>query len=230
MANSKDSTKDSKTSKTAAKKTARASGGKSSAATGETRQKRAQAVVAKTANRKAAQATAKDGKSLSDLFEHALGDIYYAEKKIYKSLPKMIKAADHPDLVAALTSHREETADQIEKLEAIFELLGKRAKAEKCDAIDGILEESESLLEDFGASIAADAAIIFSCQAIEHYEITRYGSMCAFAEALGMDEAKQHLQDILAQETAADTTLTGLAEDSVNAAATDYDEDESDAA
>lgn len=229
MATAKDTVKD-KTAKTAAKKTARASGGKSQAASAETRQKRAQAVAAKSANRKTAQAATKDSKSLSDLFEHALGDIYYAEKKIYKSLPKMIKAADHPDLVAALTSHREETAGQIEKLEAIFELLGKRAKAEKCEAIDGILEEGESLLEDFGASVAADAAIIFSCQAIEHYEITRYGSMRAFAEALGLDEARQHIEDILAQETAADTQLTELAEDSVNAAATDYDDDESDAA
>ena len=229
MATAKDSTKD-KTTAAAAQKTARASGSKSPAASVETRQKRAQAVAAKSTNRKAAQAAAQDSKSLSDLFEHALGDIYYAEKKIYKSLPKMIKAADHPDLVAALTSHREETAGQIEKLEAIFELLGKRAKAEKCEAIDGILEEGESLLEDFGASVAADAAIIFSCQAIEHYEITRYGSMRAFAEALGLDEARQHIEDILAQETAADTQLTELAEDSVNAAATDYDEDEGAAA
>jgi ferritin-like metal-binding protein YciE len=182
-------------------------------------------VATKSAAKKATSVSAKDDKSLSDLFEHALGDIYYAEKKIYKSLPKMIKAADHPELVQALTSHREETAGQIEKLEAIFELLGKRAKAEKCDAIDGILEESESLLEDFGSSVAADAAIIFSCQAIEHYEITRYGSMRAFADALGMDEAKQHIDDILAQEKAADASLTELAEDSVNAAASDYDEE-----
>lgn len=225
MATAEKSSKENKSSRTAAKKTARASGTKSAAASSDARNKRAQAVASKSAAKKATSVSAKDDKSLSDLFEHALGDIYYAEKKIYKSLPKMIKAADHPELVQALTSHREETAGQIEKLEAIFELLGKRAKAEKCDAIDGILEESESLLEDFGSSVAADAAIIFSCQAIEHYEITRYGSMRAFADALGMDEAKQHIDDILAQEKAADTSLTELAEDSVNAAASDYDEE-----
>ncbi len=225
MATAEKSSKENKSSRTAAKKTARASGTKSAAASSDARKKRAQAVASKSAAKKATSVSAKDDKSLSDLFEHALGDIYYAEKKIYKSLPKMIKAADHPELVQALTSHREETAGQIEKLEAIFELLGKRAKAEKCDAIDGILEESESLLEDFGSSVAADAAIIFSCQAIEHYEITRYGSMRAFADALGMDEAKQHIDDILAQEKAADTSLTELAEDSVNAAASDYDEE-----
>ena len=225
MATAEKSSKENKSSRTAAKKTARASGTKSAAASSDARKKRAQAVASKSAAKKATSVSAKDDKSLSDLFEHALGDIYYAEQKIYKSLPKMIKAADHPELVQALTSHREETAGQIEKLEAIFELLGKRAKAEKCDAIDGVLEESESLLEDFGSSVAADAAIIFSCQAIEHYEITRYGSMRAFADALGMDEAKQHIDDILAQEKAADASLTELAEDSVNAAASDYDEE-----
>lgn len=211
--------------KTSTRKTARASGGKAAKATPETRQKRAQSVAAKAKSTKAAQKAQTSDKGLADLFEHALADMYYAEKKIYKALPKMIKAADHPDLIAALTSHREETAGQIETLEAIFALLDKRPKAEKCDAIDGILEEGDSLLEDFGASIAADAAIIFSCQAVEHYEITRYGSMRAFADALGMDEAKAHLEGILAQESAADSKLTELAEDSVNDAATEYDEE-----
>jgi len=224
MATTEKTAKDERNSKIAAKKSARASGTKSATASVETRKKRAQAVATKSAARKESRASTRDDKSLSDLFEHALGDIYYAEKKIYKSLPKMIKAADNPDLVSALTSHREETASQIEKLEAIFELLGKRAKAEKCDAIDGILEESDGLLEDFGSSVAADATIIFSCQAIEHYEITRYGSMRAFADALGMDEAKQHIEDILSQENAADTRLSELAEESVNAAAAEYDD------
>lgn len=213
-------------SKSTEKKTARVSGAKSEKASPERRTKRSQSVAAKTATKRSAAGANKNTKTLSDLFEHALGDIYYAEKKIYRALPKMIKAADHPDLVEALQSHREETAEQIKKLEAIFELLGKRAKAEKCDAIDGILEESQSLLEDFGDGLAADAAIIFSCQAIEHYEITRYGSMSAFADALGLDDAKTHIDAILAEETAADSKLTDLAEDSINAAATDYDEDE----
>lgn len=217
-------TEDTKT-KTATRKSARAAGEKSAKATAEARKKRSQSVAAKAQTSKAAQKAQPGDKGLADLFEHALADMYYAEKKIYKSLPKMIKAADHPDLIALLTQHREETAGQIETLEAIFALLDKRPKAEKCDAIDGILEEGDSLMEDFGASVAADAAIIFSCQAVEHYEMTRYGSMRAFADALGMDEAKALLEGILAQETAADGKLTELAEDSVNDAATEYDEE-----
>ena len=224
MAKAAQDDKQTKSSDRTARKTARASGSSSSKATAETRTKRSKTVAAKTQAAKSTQTRNRDEKGLADLFEHALGDIYYAEKKIYKALPKMIKAADHPDLVAALTSHREETAGHIEKVEAVFELLGKRAKAQKCDAIDGILEEGESLLEDFGPSMAADAAIIFSCQAVEHYEITRYGSMRAFAEALGMDEAKTYLEGILAQESAADSKLTELAEDSVNDAAAEYDD------
>jgi ferritin-like metal-binding protein YciE len=156
---------------------------------------------------------------LSDLFEHALKDIYYAEKKIYKSLPKMIKAAQDPALKDGLSSHRDETAGQIEVLEEVFAILGQRPKAEKCDAIDGILEESTSLLEDFKGSTAMDAAIIFSAQAVEHYEITRYGSMHAYATVLGMQDAADLIAGILKQEKAADVTLTSLAEGRVNAAA-----------
>jgi ferritin-like metal-binding protein YciE len=156
---------------------------------------------------------------LSDLFEHGLKDIYYAEKKIYKALPKMIKAAEDAKLKDGLTHHREETAEQIGKLEEIFELLGKRARGAKCDAIDGILEEGNGLLEDFGGTKAGDAAIIFSCQAVEHYEITRYGSMHTYATALGMNDAAGLLADILAQEKKADEDLTKVAETRVNHAA-----------
>lgn len=158
-------------------------------------------------------------KGLSDLFEHALKDIYYAEKKIYKSLPKMIKAAEDAKLKDGLTKHRDETAEHIDKLESVFELIGKRPKAEKCDAIDGILEEGDGLLEDFGATQAGDAAIIFSCQAVEHYEITRYGSMHAFASALGLKDAVGIIDSILAQEKKADADLSKLAEARVNHAA-----------
>lgn len=156
---------------------------------------------------------------LSDLLEHALKDMYYAEKKIHKSLPKMIRAAQNPSLKEGLTTHREETATQIESLEDIFAALGKRAKAEKCDAIDGILDECTSLLEGFYGSAAIDAAIKFSAQAVEHYEITRYGSMQAYAKVLGHAEVATKLGRILQQEVTADATLTLLAEGSVNAAA-----------
>lgn len=156
---------------------------------------------------------------LSDLLEHALKDMYYAEKKIYKALPKMIRAAQDPALKDGLSTHRDETANQIETLEEIFAAMGKRPKAEKCDAIDGILEESTSLLEDFKGSTALDAAIIFSAQAVEHYEITRYGSMQAYAKVLGLVDVARMLDGILQQEVTADATLTKLAEGSVNAAA-----------
>ncbi len=173
----------------------------------------------KTAPAKSTAASKDADKGLADLFEHALKDIYYAEKKIYKSLPKMIKAAQDEGLKTALTAHREETAGQIEVLEQVFELIGKRPKAEKCDAIDGILEEATGLLEDFAGTTAGDAAIIFSGQAVEHYEMTRYGSMVAYAKALNMPEAATLLAGVLAQETDADKKLTTLAEGRINAAA-----------
>jgi ferritin-like metal-binding protein YciE len=154
---------------------------------------------------------------LSDLLEHALKDMYYAEKKIHKSLPKMIRSAQDPALKDGLSAHRDETAEQIEILEEVFTILGKRAKAEKCDAIDGILEESASLLEDFKGSTALDATIIFSAQAVEHYEITRYGSMQAYAKVLGHNDVAMLLGKILQQEKTADKTLTALAKTSVNA-------------
>ena len=172
----------------------------------------------KTATATAFSGTA-DTSSLAALFEHALKDIYYAEKKIYKALPKMIKAASDPALKEALTLHRDETAGQIEILEKVFENIGKRPKAEKCDAIDGILEEGDGLLEDFGKTGAGDAAIVFSCQAVEHYEITRYGSMVAFAIALGHTEAAEMISGILAQEHTADEKLTEMAESHINKAA-----------
>jgi ferritin-like metal-binding protein YciE len=158
-------------------------------------------------------------KGLDALFEHGLKDMYYAEKKIYRSLPKMIKAAQDPTLKQALEHHREETAGQIDSLESVFDMIGKRAKAEKCDAIDGILEEATSLLEDFSGTETGDAAIVYSAQAVEHYEITRYGSLVAFAKALGMKEAATTLKAVLDQEYAADKSLSAMAETGINRAA-----------
>jgi ferritin-like metal-binding protein YciE len=158
--------------------------------------------------------------------EHGLKDIYYAEKKIYRALPKMIKAADDEQLVEALTEHREETSGQIETLEKVFEEMGLKAKGEKCEAIDGILDESDSILDDFGGTFAGDAAIIFSCQAVEHYEIARYTSMVGFADALGLDKVRDMLKEILDQESSAHTKLDDLADGSINEAASEYDEDD----
>jgi ferritin-like metal-binding protein YciE len=162
---------------------------------------------------------AKTEKGLADLFEHALKDMYYAEKKVLKALPKMVQAAMDQELKDTLSAHREETAAQIEQLEQIFEMIGKKAKGQPCDAINGILEESEGILEDFAGTSVVDAAIIFSCQAVEHYEITRYGSMAAWAKALGMAEADAILVRILAQEMDADNKLSSLGERRINHAA-----------
>lgn len=175
-------------------------------------------------NKMKTKAGNKPEKSLDDLFLHALKDMYYAEKKIHKALPKMIKAAQAPELVEALTNHRSETEQQIAGLEDIFGMLGKPAKGEPCAAINGILEEAESILEDFGHTRVCDAAIIFSCQAVEHYEITRYGSMHAFAQVLGHEDAARILETILDQEKNADTSLTDMAESRVNYASSEMDE------
>lgn len=192
------------------------------------RTRRATAVARKSAGKSAATAKARktDEKGLVDLLEHGLRDMYYAERKIYRALPKMIKAAEDAGLADALSSHRDETADQIETLEKVFDAMDLRAKGEKCDAIDGILTEAESILDDFGGSFASDAAIIFSCQAVEHYEIARYTSMVGFADALGLTKVHDLLRSILDQETAAHATLDGLAEGSINEAACEYDHDD----
>ena len=154
-----------------------------------------------------------------DLFEHGLKDIYYAEKKIYKALPKIIKAAADSELKDGLTAHREETAGHISRLEEVFGILGKKPQAVKCEAIDGILEEGDGLLADFGKTKAGDAAIVFSCQAVEHYEITRYGSMQTYAAELGHKDIASLLGQTLAEEKNADKTLSKVAVGRVNYAA-----------
>jgi ferritin-like metal-binding protein YciE len=163
-------------------------------------------------------------KRLDDLFEHALKDIYYAEKKILKSLPKMIKAAHDDGLRDGLEGHLMETEGHVDKLEQVFGILGKTPKAVKCEAIDGILAEADGILKGFGKTKACDAAIIFSGQAVEHYEITRYGSMHAWALSLGMDEAAELIESILTEEKAADVKLTEIAEARINFAAEEDDE------
>jgi ferritin-like metal-binding protein YciE len=155
-------------------------------------------------------------KTLDDLFLHTLKDIYYAERKILKTLPKMAKAAESEELRQAFETHREETQGQIERLEQVFELLGKRASGVTCEAINGILEEGESVMEDFGDSEAADAAILAAAQAVEHYEIVRYGTLKTFAQELGMQDAAKLIDQNLQEEKKTDQLLTQLAETRVN--------------
>ncbi len=155
-------------------------------------------------------------KDLDALFKHFLRDIYYAEQKIIKALPKMIEKADSTALSDAFTKHLRETEGQVETLDKVFALLDLKPKGETCPAINGILEEGEEIMKECEDPDACDAGMIAAAQAVEHYEITRYGTMVAWAKELGMPEAATHLQSILDQEYAADEALDRLAEGRLN--------------
>ena len=151
-------------------------------------------------------------KTLNDLFHDTLKDIYYAERKILKTLPKMARAAQADELKAAIQKHKDQTEGQIERLQQVFEILGKRAQGKTCDAIEGIIAEGEEILDEYKGTPALDAGIISSSQAIEHYEITRYGTLKRWAETLGMDDAAKLLDETLQEESQTDEDLTTLAE------------------
>jgi ferritin-like metal-binding protein YciE len=155
-------------------------------------------------------------KTLNDLFLHTLKDVFYAEKQILKALPKMAKAAESEELKQAFETHREETQGQIERLEQVFEMIGKPARGVQCEAIMGIIEEGKEVMEDFAESEALDAGILAAAQAVEHYEITRYGSLKTWAEELGLRDAAKLLDQNLQEEKKTDQLLTQLAEARVN--------------
>lgn len=163
-------------------------------------------------------AAAKD-KTLNDLFLDTLKDIYYAEKQILKTLPKMAKAATSDKLRAAFEKHEGETEGQIERLEQVFELLGKPARGKTCDAIMGIIEEGKEIMDEYKGSEALDAGLLAAAQAVEHYEISRYGTLKQWAIQLGMKDAAKLLDQTLQQEKTTDVSLTKLAETAVNLAA-----------
>lgn len=158
-------------------------------------------------------------KTLDTLFHETLKDIYYAERKILGALRKMARAAQSEDLKAAFKTHEEETQGQVERLAQVFELIGKRPRGKTCDAIEGIIAEAEDVADEFKGSPALDAGLLAAAQAVEHYEISRYGTLKAWAQTLGMDEAVSLLDQTLQEETATDEKLTGLAESVINAAA-----------
>ena len=151
-------------------------------------------------------------KSLDDLFHDMLKDVYYAERKILKALPKMARGAQSPELRAAFEKHADETQIQIERLQQVFELIGKPARGKTCPAIEGILEEGEEILEAFGGTDAVDAGLVATAQAVEHYEMARYGTMVAWAEKLGMADALALLNATLDEEEATDDALVALAD------------------
>jgi ferritin-like metal-binding protein YciE len=158
-------------------------------------------------------------KDLSALFLDTLKDIYYAEKQIYKALPKMAKAANSDQLRAAFEKHHDETEGQIERLEQVFELLGKPARGKKCDAIEGILDEGTEIMDEYKGEPALDAGLLAAAQAVEHYEISRYGTLKTWAARLQMREAVKLLDQTLAEEKKTDDALTKLADTAVNAEA-----------
>jgi ferritin-like metal-binding protein YciE len=159
---------------------------------------------------------AKAEKKLEDLFHETLRDIYYAERKLLKALPKMARSAESPDVAAAFKKHKDETEGHVERLQQVFEIFGKRAQGKTCPAIDGIVEEGEEIMEDFKSSPALDAGLIAAAQAAEHYEITRYGTLKRWAQELGMADAVKLLDQTLAEEKKTDETLTQLAETAAN--------------
>src|SRR3954449_248582 len=158
-------------------------------------------------------------KDLNELFLDTLKDIYYAEKQILKALPKMAKAANSDKLRAAFEKHHDETEGQIERLEKIFELLGKAARGKKCDAIEGILDEGKEIMEEYADTPALDAGLLAAAQAVEHYEISRYGTLKTWADKLGMKDAARLLDQTLAEEKKTDEALTDIADTAVNAEA-----------
>ena len=157
-----------------------------------------------------------DMKSLEDLFLHHLKDVYYAEKQIQKALPKMAKKTDSDKLQKAFDDHLKETEGQVERLEQVFEIFGQKAKGETCPAIEGIIKEGEEGIKDSKDPDVRDAAMIADAQAVEHYEITRYGTLIAWAKQLGKNDAAKLLQETLDQEYKADQLLSKLAEGQLN--------------
>lgn len=153
---------------------------------------------------------------LMKLFEDELKDIYWAEKALTKAIPKMIKNATSEDLIAALESHLEETVEQVSRIEQVFEIIGKKATAKKCEAMAGLIEEAQAIMEEAEAGAMCDAGIISAGQKVEHYEIASYGTLCQFAATLGLNDVKDILGQTLDEEKAADEKLSEVAESAIN--------------
>ena len=159
---------------------------------------------------------AKKQKTLDELFHETLKDLYYAEKKILTALPKMAKAAQSEELQAAFEKHEGETEGQVDRLEKVFALINQPAKGKTCDAINGMIDESKEVMKEFRGSAALDAGLLAAAQAVEHYEISRYGTLKTWAKELGLDDAVNLLEETLQEEKKTDEALTELAESAVN--------------
>lgn len=155
-------------------------------------------------------------KTLDDLFHDSLKDVYFAEKKILAALPKMAKAAQNEELQAAFEKHLTETEGQVERLEQVFEAIDAKPQGKQCPAILGIIEEGQEIMKEYKGTPALDAGLLAAAQAVEHYEICRYGTLVTWAKELGMTEAAELLKETLAEEEATDEALTKLAKKAVN--------------
>jgi ferritin-like metal-binding protein YciE len=158
-------------------------------------------------------------KDLKALFLHQLKDTYFAETAILKALPQMAQAARAEDLKGAFAVHLQETEEQVRRLEQVFQLVGEKPAGVECKAIQGIIEEGQEVMREFSGGEALDAGLIAAAQAVEHYEITRYGTLLAWAKQLGLSEAGELLQETLVEEENTDQILSELAEDAINPAA-----------
>lgn len=175
---------------------------------------------------KAVKANPDAAQGLRDLFEDQLKDIYWAEKALTKAIPKTIENVTSQELVDALTNHLQVTTQQVSRLEAVFESLGKKAEAKKCEAMEGLIKEAEEIMESTKEGVVRDAGIISATQKIEHYEIASYGTLKAFANILGEDEVASLLEETLEEEKEADSVLTEIAEYSISLEASEYEEEE----
>jgi ferritin-like metal-binding protein YciE len=167
--------------------------------------------------------------SLDDLLVHELQDIYHAEGQLLKALPRMAKAASHPELQGAFEEHLEQTEGQIERLDQAFKLLGVPAKGRKCDGMAGLIEEGKKMMEEDADPSVLDAALISAAQKIEHYEIASYGCVCTYAEMLGYDQVHDLLGQNLEEEELTDEKLTALAESVINIEAEESEDTEEEA-
>ena len=153
-----------------------------------------------------------DEKNLDDLFHDTLKDIYYAERKILKTLPKLVKAAQAPELKAAFEKHRDQTEGHVERLVEVFDIFGQKPVGKTCPAIDGILDEGAEIMEDYRGTAALDAGLIGAAQAVEHYEIARYGTLKRWAQNLGLGDAVELLDATLREESQTNTDLSAVAD------------------
>lgn len=165
---------------------------------------------------------------LQKLFEEELKDIYWAEKALTKAIPKMVKKATSEELKQALENHLSQTEEQVSRIEQVFESIGKDPKTKKCEAMEGLIAEAESIMEESDEGVMRDAGIISAAQKVEHYEIATYGTLRTFAQHLGFDQAVSLLQQTLDEEKHADEKLTEVAESAINLDAADVVEDEKD--